>query len=110
MQQTTSELRNNQIQVLLQLSNEATTHRLTYFTIITCSARVIVIVLRHVGSIVILLQSVIVIDLYKIYEIHYRENKSGKQILIHKAKKTYQYVCVVFVYCMCTSPSVELFS
>jgi hypothetical protein len=80
MQQTTSELRNNQIQVLLQLSNEATTHTLNYFTIITCSARVIVIVLRHVGSIVILFQSVIVIviDLYKIYEIHYRENKSDK--------------------------------
>jgi hypothetical protein len=29
MQQTTSELRNTQIQVLLQLSNEATTHRST---------------------------------------------------------------------------------
>jgi hypothetical protein len=112
LQQTTSELRNNQIQVLLQLSNEATTHRLTYFTIITCSARVILIVLRLVGSIVILFQSVIVIviDLYKIYEIHYRENKSGKQILIHKVKITYRYVCVVLVYCMCTSPSVELFS
>jgi hypothetical protein len=27
MQQTTSKLRNTQIQVLLQLSNEATTHR-----------------------------------------------------------------------------------
>jgi hypothetical protein len=102
MQQTTSELRNNQIQVILQLSNEATTHRLTYFTIITCSARVMVIVLRHVGSVMILFQSVIVIviDLYKIYEIHYRENKRGKQILIHKAKKTYRSVCVVFVYCM----------
>jgi hypothetical protein len=31
MQQTTSEHRNTQIQVLLQLSNEATTHRSTYF-------------------------------------------------------------------------------
>jgi hypothetical protein len=61
-----------------------------------------VIVLRHVGSVMILFQSVIVIviDLYKIYEIHYRENKRGKQILIHKAKKTYRSVCVVFVYCM----------
>ena len=72
MQQTTSELRNTQIQVLLHLSNEATTHRSTYFTILTCSARVIVIVLRHVGRIVILFQSVIVIviGLYKRYEIH----------------------------------------
>jgi hypothetical protein len=57
MQQTTSELRNTQIQVLLQLSNEATTHKSTYFTILTCSARVIVIILRHAGSIVILFQS-----------------------------------------------------
>jgi hypothetical protein len=32
MQQTINELRNTQIQVLLQLSNEATTHRSTYFT------------------------------------------------------------------------------
>ena len=45
MQQTTNELRNTQIQVLSQLSNEATTHRSTYFTILTCLARVIVIVL-----------------------------------------------------------------
>jgi hypothetical protein len=72
MQQTTNELRNTQIQVLLQLSNEATTHRSTYFTILTYLSRVIVIVLRHVGGIVILFQSVIVIviGLYKIYEIH----------------------------------------
>jgi hypothetical protein len=72
MQQTTNELRNTQIQVLLQLSNEATTHRSTYFKILTCSTRVIVIVLRHVGRIVILFQSVIVIviGLYKRYEIH----------------------------------------
>jgi hypothetical protein len=72
MQQTTSELHNTQIQVLLQLSNEATTHRSTYFTILTCSARVIVVVLRHVGRIVILFQfvRVIVIGLYKRYEIH----------------------------------------
>jgi hypothetical protein len=74
MQQTTSELRNTQIQVLLQLSNEATTHRSTFFTILTCLSRVIVIILRHVGRIVILFQSVIVIviviGLYKIYEIH----------------------------------------
>jgi hypothetical protein len=72
MQQTTSELRNTQIQVLLQLSNEATTHRSTYFTILICSAWVIVIVLSHVGRIVILFQSVIVIviGLYKRYEIH----------------------------------------
>jgi hypothetical protein len=48
MQQTTSKLRNTQIQVLLQLYNEATTHRSTYFTILTCSAWVIVIILRHV--------------------------------------------------------------
>jgi hypothetical protein len=54
MQQTISELRNTQIQVLLQLSNEATTRRLTYFTILTCLSRVIVIVLRHVGRIMIL--------------------------------------------------------
>jgi hypothetical protein len=54
MQQTTNELRNTQIQVLLQLSNEATTHRSTYFTILTCSARVIVIVIKHVGRIMIL--------------------------------------------------------
>jgi hypothetical protein len=80
------------------------THRLTYFTIIICSARVIVIVLKHVGSIVILFQSVIliVIDLYKIYEIHYRENKSDKQILIHKAKKNISGcvcgVCVLHVH------------
>jgi hypothetical protein len=53
-QQTTNEIRNTQIQVLLQLSNEATTHRSTYFTILTCSARVIVIVLRHVGRFVLL--------------------------------------------------------
>jgi hypothetical protein len=72
MQQITSELHNTQIQVLLQLSNEATTHRLTYFTILACSSRVIVIVLRHVGRIVVLFQSVIVIviGLYKRYEIH----------------------------------------
>jgi hypothetical protein len=72
MQQTTSKLRNTQIQVLLQLSNEATTHSLTYFTILTCSSRVIVIVLRHIGRTVILFQSVIVIVivLYKRYEIH----------------------------------------
>jgi hypothetical protein len=61
MQQTTSELRNTQIQVLLQLSNEATTHRSTFFTIRTCSTRVIVIVLRHVGRIVILFQFIILI-------------------------------------------------
>jgi hypothetical protein len=54
MQQTTSELCNTQIQVLLQLSNEATTHRSTYFTVLTSLSRVIVIVLRHVGRIVIL--------------------------------------------------------
>jgi hypothetical protein len=72
MQQTTSELSNTQIQVLLQLSNEPTTYRLTYFTILTCLSRVMVIVLRHVGKIVILFQSVIVIviGLYKIYELH----------------------------------------
>jgi hypothetical protein len=72
MQQITNELRNTQIQVLLQLSNEATTHRSIYFTIPTCSSRVIVIVIRHVGRIVILFQSVIVIviGLYKRYEIH----------------------------------------
>jgi hypothetical protein len=72
MQQTISELRNTQIQVLLQLSNEATTHRSIYFTILTCLSQVIVIVLRHVGRIVILFQSVIVIviGLYKIYKIH----------------------------------------
>jgi hypothetical protein len=72
MQQTNSELRNTQIQVLLQLSNEATTHRSTYFIILTSLSRVIVIVLRHVERIVILFQSVIVIviSLYKIYEIH----------------------------------------
>jgi hypothetical protein len=72
MQQTTSVLRNTQIQVLLQLSNEATTHRSTFFTILICLSRVIVIVLRYVGRIVILFQSVIVIviGLYKIYEIH----------------------------------------
>jgi hypothetical protein len=72
MQQTTIELHNTQIQVLLQLSNKATTYRSTYFIILTCSARVIVIVLRHVGRIVILFQSVIVIviGLYKRYEIH----------------------------------------
>jgi hypothetical protein len=91
MRQTTSEICNTQIQVLLQLSNEGTTHRSTYFTILICSVRVIVIVLRHVGSIVILFQSVIVIviviGLYKRYEIHYRENKNDKQILIHKAKR-----------------------
>jgi hypothetical protein len=46
MQQITNELRNTQIQVLLQLSNKATTYRSTYFTILTCSSRVIVIVLR----------------------------------------------------------------
>jgi hypothetical protein len=97
MQQTTNELRNNQTQVLLQLSNEVTTHRLTYFTIITCSAQVVVIVLRHVGCIVILFQSVIMIDLYKIYEVHYRENKSGKQILIHKAKNISVCVCGICV-------------
>jgi hypothetical protein len=45
MQQTTNKLRNTQIQVLLRLYNEATT---TYFTILTCSALVIVIILRHV--------------------------------------------------------------
>jgi hypothetical protein len=54
MQQTTSELRNTQIKVLLQLSNETTTHRSTFFTILTYLSRVIVIVLRHVGRIVIL--------------------------------------------------------
>jgi hypothetical protein len=72
MQQTTSKLRNTQIQVILQLFDEATTHRSTYFTILTCSARVIMIVLRHVGRVVILIQSVIliVIGLYKRYEIH----------------------------------------
>jgi hypothetical protein len=70
MQQTTNELRNTQIQVFLQLSNEATTHRSTYFTILTYLSRVIVIVLKHVGRIMILFQSVIVIGLYKIYEIH----------------------------------------
>ena len=72
MQQTISELRNTQIQVLLQLSNDATTHRSTYFTILICLSRVIVIVLRHVGRIVILFQFVIliVIGLYKIYKIH----------------------------------------
>jgi hypothetical protein len=72
MQQTTSELCNTQIQVLLQLSNEATTHRSTYFTIHTCSSRVVVIVLRYVGRIIILFQSfiVIVIGLYKGYELH----------------------------------------
>jgi hypothetical protein len=72
MQQTTSELRNTQMQVLLQLSNETITHMLTYFTILTCSGRAIVIILRHVGKIVILFQSVIVIviGLYKRYGIH----------------------------------------
>jgi hypothetical protein len=40
MQQTISELRNTQTQILLQLCNEATTHGSTYFTILTCSARV----------------------------------------------------------------------
>jgi hypothetical protein len=72
MQQTISELRNTQIQVLLQFSNDATTHRSTYFTILTYLSRVIVIVLRHVGRIVILFQFVIliVIGLYKIYKIH----------------------------------------
>jgi hypothetical protein len=72
MQQTTSELRNTQIQVLLQLSNEAITHRSIYFTILTCSTRAIMIILRHVGRIVILFQSVIVIviGIYKRYEIH----------------------------------------
>jgi hypothetical protein len=72
MQQTTNELCNTQIQVLLRLSNEATTYRSTYFTILTCLARVIVIVLRCVERIVILFQSVIVIviGLYKRYEIH----------------------------------------
>jgi hypothetical protein len=68
--------------VLLHLSNEATTHRSTYFTILTCSPRVIVIVLRHVGRVVIFFQSiiviVIVIGLYKRYEIHQRENKNDK--------------------------------
>jgi hypothetical protein len=72
MQQTTNELHNAQKLVILQLSNEATTHRSTYFTILTCLSRVIVIVLRHVRRIVVLFQSVkvIVIGLYKIYEIH----------------------------------------
>jgi hypothetical protein len=72
MQQTTNELCNTQIQVLLRLFNEATTYRSTYFTILTCLARVIVIVLRRVERIVILFQSVIVIviGLYKRYEIH----------------------------------------
>jgi hypothetical protein len=72
MQQTTNELRNTQIQFLLLLSNEATTHRSTYFIILACSARAIVIILRHVGRIVIMFQSVIVImiGLYKRYEIH----------------------------------------
>jgi uncharacterized Rmd1/YagE family protein len=54
MQQTISELHNTQIQVLLQLFNETTTRRLTYFIILICLSRVIVIVLRHVGRIVIL--------------------------------------------------------
>jgi hypothetical protein len=44
-----------------------------------------------------------VIDLYKIYEIHYRENKSGKQILIHKAKKNIP-VCVCGVLCIACAP------
>jgi hypothetical protein len=72
MQQTTSELRNTQIEFILLLSNEATTHRSTYFIILTCLARAIVIILRHVGRIVILFQSVIMImiGLYKRYEIH----------------------------------------
>jgi hypothetical protein len=70
MQQTNNELRNTQIQVLLQLSNKATTYRSAYFTILTCSARVIVIVLRHVGSIMILFQSVIVIVIGLYNEIH----------------------------------------
>jgi hypothetical protein len=70
-----------------------------------------VIILRHVGSIVILFQSVIVIviGLYKRYEIHYRENKNADKYLSTK-QKTYRYLCLVFVYCICTSPSVELFS
>jgi hypothetical protein len=46
IKQTTIGLLNTQIQILLQLSNEATTHRSTYFTILTCSARAIVIILR----------------------------------------------------------------
>jgi hypothetical protein len=72
MQQTTNELCSTQIQVILQLSKEAMIHRSTFFTILTCLSRIIVIVLRHVGRIVILFQSVIVIviGLYKIYEIH----------------------------------------
>jgi hypothetical protein len=37
IQQTTNELHNSQIQVLLQLSNETTTHRSTYFIILKCS-------------------------------------------------------------------------
>jgi hypothetical protein len=59
MQQTTSELHNIRIQVLLHLP---TTHRSTCFTILTYSARVIVIWFQFV--------IVIVIVLYKRYEIH----------------------------------------
>jgi hypothetical protein len=46
-----------------------TTHRSTCFTILTYSARVIVIALRHVGRIVIQTHSVDIV-MYKRYEIH----------------------------------------
>jgi hypothetical protein len=71
MQQTTIELRNTQIQVFLQLSNKATTHRSTYFTILTC------FISSHSDSTQACWKDRDIVpicysdcDLYKIYEIH----------------------------------------
>jgi hypothetical protein len=60
---------------------------------------------------VILFQSVIVIviGLYKRHEIHYRENKNDKQILIHKAKK-HIGMCVWCLYIACAPHQVLKFS
>jgi hypothetical protein len=98
MQQTTSELRNTQIQVFLQLPNEATTHTSTYFTILTCLSRVIVIVFKHVGRIMILFWSVIeiVISLQNIWDTLAR--KQEWQINIYPQSKKHTGTCVR---CLC---------
>jgi hypothetical protein len=71
-----------------------------------------VIILRHIGSIVILFQYVIVIviDLYRRYEIHYRENKNHRQILIQKNKKKHIVMCVWCLCIACASHQVLNFS
>jgi hypothetical protein len=59
-----------------------------------------VIVLRHVGSIVILFQSVIVIVIRSIDMRYIIEKTRTTNKYLSTKQKIYRYVCLVFVYCM----------